>query len=107
MLLLIRMISIRTLKVLQGLKNLEVMRGELPDLRTLQSDQIGLFEVVLSPHSTLDGKTLRELHFREKYGLSALAVWRGGRPYRSQLRDMPLRFGDALLLHGLRDKFGV
>ncbi len=95
------------LKVLQGLKGLEVMRGELPDLRTLQSDQIGLCEVVLSPHSTLDGKTLRELHFREKYGLSALAVWRGGRPYRSQLRDMPLRFGDALLLHGLRDRFKV
>ena len=95
------------LRVLQGLKSLEVMRGDLPDLRTLQSDQIGLFEVVLSPHTTLDGKTLRELHFREKYGLSALAVWRGGRPYRSQLRDMPLRFGDALLLHGLRDKFKV
>ena len=95
------------LKVLQGLKGLEVMRGELPDLRTLQSDQIGLCEVVLSPHSTLDGKTLRELHFREKYGLSALAVWRGGRPYRSQLRDMQLRFGDALLLHGLRDRFKV
>ncbi len=95
------------LKVLQGLKGLEVMRGELPDLRTLQSDQIGLFEVVLAPHTTLDGKTLRELHFREKYALSALAVWREGRPYRSQLRDMPLRFGDALLLHGLRDKFKV
>jgi di/tricarboxylate transporter len=95
------------LKVLQGLKGLEVMRGEIPDLRTLQSDQIGLCEVVLSPHSTLDGKTLRELHFREKYGLSALAVWRGGRPYRSQLRDMQLRFGDALLLHGLRDRFKV
>ncbi|MBE9480006.1 MAG: SLC13 family permease [Chloroflexi bacterium] len=95
------------LKILQGLQSLEVMRDELPDLTTLQSDQVGLLEVVLSPHTTLDGKTLRELHFREKYSLSVLAVWRSGRPYRSQLRDMQLRFGDALLLHGLRDSFKV
>lgn len=95
------------LKVLQGLQGLEVTREGLPDLKTLQSEQVGLFEVVLSPHTTLDGKTLRELHFREKYSLSVLAVWRGGRPYRSQLRDMQLRFGDALLLHGLRDSFKV
>ena len=83
------------------------MRGELPDLKTLQSDQVGLTEVVLSPHTTLDGKTLRDLHFREKFGLSVIAVWRGGRPYRSHLRDMQLRFGDALLLHGPRDSFKV
>jgi di/tricarboxylate transporter len=100
-------VSPEDIEILQGLQNLEIMRGELPDLKTLQSDQIGLFEVVLSPHTTLSGKTLRELHFREKYGLSVLAVWRGGRPYRSQLRDMQLRFGDALLLHGLRDSFKV
>ncbi len=100
-------VSPEDLMVLRGLRDLEVMREGLPDLKTLQSDQVGLFEVVLSPHTTLDGKTLRELHFREKYSLSVLAVWRGGRPYRSQLRDMQLRFGDALLLHGLRDSFKV
>ena len=95
------------LKVLHGLQHLEVMREDLPDLKTLQSDQVGLFEVVLSPHTTLDGKTLRQLHFREKYGISVLAILRGGRPYRSQLRDMQLRFGDALLLHGPRNSFKV
>ena len=95
------------IKALQGLQGLDIMRGELPDLKTLQSDQVGLFEVVLSPHTTLDGKTLRELHFREKYGLSVLGIWRGGRAYRSWLRDMQLRFGDALLLHGARDSFKV
>jgi di/tricarboxylate transporter len=100
-------VSPEDLEVLQGLQSLEIIRGELPDLKTLQSDQVGLLEVVLSPHTTLAGKTLRELHFREKYGLSVLAVWRGGRPYRSQIRDMQLRFGDALLLHGLRDSFKV
>jgi di/tricarboxylate transporter len=93
-------------KTLQALIALEIEAGEgtVPDLDELQSDAVGISEVVLSPHSALAGKTLRELHFREKFGLNVLAIWRGGRPYRSSLRDMALRFGDALLLHGPRSR---
>jgi di/tricarboxylate transporter len=36
-----------------------------------------------------------------------LAIWREGRAYRSNLRDMELRFGDALLLHGPRERVRV
>ena len=95
------------LKVLNGLIQLEMELGHLPELETLQTDLIGSTEVVLSPHASLAGQTLRELHFREKYGLSVLAVWRGGTAYRSGLRDMPLRFGDALLLYGPRSYLRV
>ncbi|MCG8641907.1 MAG: SLC13 family permease [Desulfobacterales bacterium] len=71
-----------------------------PDPAVLENEHVGLIEVILSPHSVLSGQTLRQIHFREKYGLTVLAVWRKGRPYSSGLRDMPLEFGDALLLHG-------
>jgi di/tricarboxylate transporter len=64
-------------------------------------------EAVLSPRTTLEGKTLRQLHFREKYGLIVLAIWRRGHPYRTNLRDMALRFGDALLLFGPRNKLRI
>jgi di/tricarboxylate transporter len=60
-------------------------------------------EAIVSPYATLAGKTLDELHFRTKYGLNVLAIWRGGRPYRSNLKDMVLQFGDALLLYGPRE----
>jgi di/tricarboxylate transporter len=43
---------------------------------------------------------LRQLNFRDKYGLSVLAIWRRGQAHRSNLRDMALQFGDALLLLG-------
>ena len=91
-------------KTLQALIALEIEAGEraVPGLDELQSEAVGIMEVVLSPHTSLAGKTLRELHFREKFGLNVLAIWRGGRPFRSHLRDMQLRFGDALLLHGPR-----
>jgi len=88
----------------EGLQSLEIENQPLPDLGELESEEIGLVETVLTPHSTLVGKTIRELNFRFKYGLSVLAIWREGRAYRSNLRDKPLRFGDALLLYGPRKR---
>ena len=92
------------LLIVEGLQSLEIETEPVSDLGLLESEEIGLVETVLSPHSTLEGKTLRELNFRFKYGLSVLAIWRKGRAYRSNLRDKPLRFGDALLLHGPRKR---
>lgn len=91
-------------KALHGLIQLQIEAEEqaAPDLNDLQSEKVGITEVVLSPHTVLAGKSLRELHFREKFGLNVIAILRGGHPYRSNLRDMTLRFGDALLLHGPR-----
>ncbi len=77
------------------------------DATMLEDDYVGLMEVVLSPHSSLSGLTLRQINFREKYGLTVLAIWRRGRAYRSGLRDMALEFGDALLLHGHWKKLNV
>ena len=95
------------LVTMRGLQTLEVEPQAPPDLSELESESIGLTEVVLTPHTTLVGKTLGQLHFREKYGLSVLAIWREGEVYRSDLRDMELRFGDALLFHGPREKLKI
>jgi di/tricarboxylate transporter len=92
------------LSALQGLQDLEVDSGALPRLTELETDAVGLVEMVLSPHTTLVDRTLRELHFREKFGLSVLSIWREGQAYHTDLSEMPLRFGDALLLFGPRDR---
>jgi di/tricarboxylate transporter len=92
------------LQTLEGLGNLEIDHQAPPDMSDMQSEHVGLAEIVLSPRTTLAGKTLRQIRFREKYGLSVLAIWRGGRAYRSNLRDITLRFGDALLLYGSRQR---
>jgi di/tricarboxylate transporter len=95
------------LLTMNGLESLKIEGEAPPDLSELESEFVGLTEVVLSPRTTLAGKTLREIHFREKFGLNVLAIWRGGRPYRSSLRDMALRFGDAMLLYGPRENLKV
>jgi di/tricarboxylate transporter len=71
---------------------------------SLESGESGVVEAAIAPRSRAEGKSLRELDFRERYGLIALALWREGRPIRSDLANRTLRFGDALLLHGPREK---
>jgi di/tricarboxylate transporter len=95
------------LLTLEGLQGLEIDAEAPPDLAQLESEHVGLVEAVLSPRTTLAGKTLRQIYFRDKYGLSVLAIWRQGRAYRSDLRDMALHFGDALLLYGPRERLRV
>jgi di/tricarboxylate transporter len=90
------------LLTVDGLQTLKIETEPPPELSELESEEVGLVEAVLSPHTTLVGKTLREIHFRVKYGLSVLAIWREGQAYYSNLGEMALRFGDALLLHGPR-----
>ena len=59
-----------------------------------------LIEAVMAPRSELIDQTLTEVHFREKYGVNVVAIWRGGRPIRTGLSDIKLQFGDALLMEG-------
>ena len=71
---------------------------------TLESEEVGVVEAALAPRSSVVGSTLKDLEFTDRYGLIALALWRGGEPRHRDLADVPLRVGDALLLQGPRPK---
>ena len=60
----------------------------------------GMVEGVVSPRSSLIGQTIREIRFRETFGLNPLAIHQSGKTYYRQLAERPLRAGDAILLHG-------
>ncbi len=96
--------NIHDLPLLQGLKELELLDEDVPEPQSLESDSIQMAEVILAPRSLLAGKTLREINFRKKYGLTVLAIWREGKAYRTNLHNMPLEFGEALLVYGEREK---
>jgi len=72
---------------------------EAPEI-DLEAEDFGVIEAVVAPRSGIAGQTLKELDFRERYGLQVLAVWRDGRPVHEGLADICLRIGDALLLQG-------
>lgn len=75
-----------------------------PQGTQLESDTVGVSEVVVAPRSAAAGSSLRQLSFRDRYGLQVLALWRGGASIAKELANIPLRYGDALLLHGPVDK---
>jgi di/tricarboxylate transporter len=83
---------------------LEILPMRSYNEQDLESASIVILEVVLSPRSELVGRTLKEVHFREKYGMVVLAVWNGERVIRTGLADLRLTFGDALLVQGSRDR---
>jgi di/tricarboxylate transporter len=70
------------------------------DLERLEPGNVQLIEATLAPNSGLEGRTLRGVRFRDRYGFTALAIWRHGEAITEKLRDVPLHFGDALLLQG-------
>ncbi|HBT83393.1 MAG: potassium transporter TrkA [Desulfuromonadales bacterium GWD2_61_12] len=56
-----------------------------------------LVEAVVAPRSSLNGKSLKQVRFRSRYGLTALAVRHRGQVMRENLEDLQLRAGDVLL----------
>jgi di/tricarboxylate transporter len=65
----------------------------------------GVIEVVVSPRSTLIGKTIKEIRFRETFGVNPLAVHQAGKTYYRELADLPLQAGDMVLIHGTWEQF--
>ena len=92
------------LEIMRGLQALEVERKADRDVAALESARVGLAVVAISPTAGIARSSLRDLHFREKYGLTVLAVWRQGRVVRTNLATERLMFGDALLMHGPRSR---
>ena len=91
------------LEILDCLQNLELEEQVQTDLERLESDEIGVAEVTLSPRTSVTGKTVGELSFRDRFGLSVLAIWRKDRAFRTNLRDFTLEPGDALMVYGMRE----
>ncbi len=92
------------LEIMRGLQALQVERKADREVDELESASVGLAVVAISPTAGIARSSLRDLHFREKYGLTVLALWRQGRVVRTNLATERLMFGDALLVHGPRSR---
>ncbi|QCR09157.1 SLC13 family permease [Brenneria rubrifaciens] len=74
-----------------------VLRGEY---FSEQARDVGMAEVSLIPDSELLGKTLYEVGFRSRYGLSVVGIRRNGEAMEGVLADEKLQLGDILLVIG-------
>ncbi|MEE4278815.1 MAG: SLC13 family permease [Halieaceae bacterium] len=88
--------SERLLKSVRGIARVPIERSASGGPVT----EIGLAEVLLAPRSNLNGRTIREVRFREDHGLSVLGILRRGESLHDDLLDTRLEFGDSLLVGG-------
>ncbi|EIM63255.1 SLC13 family permease [Desulfobacter postgatei] len=59
---------------------------------------IGIAEIMLTPDSPLLGKNLKELEFQNRYNCLVVGIRRQGQPIVNAIEQMPLAFGDVLLI---------
>lgn len=62
--------------------------------------EIGMTEVLITPESALINRPLRAANFKERYGLSVLAIKRKGKYQFDDILDESISNGDMLLMHG-------
>lgn len=92
------------LDVLRGLQELEIETKVSANRGTLDSERLTLLDATLDPRSSLTGKTVGELNFRERYGIELAGIWREGGPVGAELSEERLQIGDALLLLGPHER---
>lgn len=71
----------------------------------LEEDEFHLAQITLAPNSYLQNRTLKSLNFRDRYGLSVLAVRRNNVDEVDHLANLPIQFGDAMLVQGPSKNF--
>jgi di/tricarboxylate transporter len=86
-----------------GLMVVNEMREEVDNVVDL-GREVDVIEATLAPRSSMVGRTLQSLQFRDRFGFTVLAVQREGEMITKRLRSIKLQFGDNLLLQGPRDR---
>lgn len=73
-------------------------------LSYVQTEKASLMEGMLGPKSKLVGKTLRDVGFRQQFGVIILAVHRQGANLMESFESLRLEVGDTLLFEGSAER---
>jgi di/tricarboxylate transporter len=87
---------------LRDAAGIAVRRGRHPGDADLRSSGSALVEAVVTPNSELNGRTLKGVDFRNRFGATALAIRRHGEDIRDKVGHVRLQVGDELLVLGPR-----
>lgn len=80
--------------------HLQMLSAENAKQEILHSEGSCASEVVVTANSNIVGRTPSQIRFNRKYDINLLAASRSGTTHRNRLRNMEIKAGDVLLLHG-------
>ncbi len=73
-------------------------------LKKKADERVVFVEAVIAPNSPFEGRTVKDLGFRQKYGATVLAIRHRGELMRDKVVTTVLRAGDTLLIEVEKDK---
>ncbi|WP_018706603.1 SLC13 family permease [Siminovitchia fordii] len=90
--------QISTIAELQNIVGLTLETGTNVELDDLKNGNTFLVEAVVSHHSSLLSKSIKQSQFRSRYDAGVIAVHRKNEKIQSKVGDIVLKPGDTLLL---------
>jgi di/tricarboxylate transporter len=84
----------------RSVQGLKLSVEEREGLETISAHEGSIVEGVIGPRSTITGKTIRELNFRQRFRMIILAIHRRGINMRDRIDSLPLEQGDTILMMG-------
>ena len=96
------LISIHTddFKELKETEGLRLTAYQNLKLETLEKRPAVLLEGIIGPQSSIIGRTLKELKFRQRFGVLILGIHRQSGEFRRNFEDVKIHSGDTLLIEG-------
>ena len=87
--------KIKTLKEREGIVLKSDVKFRDADV---ESDKTTLVEAVIAPNSEFEGKTVKKINFRHRFGATVLAIRHRGEIMRDKVVNTILKSGDTLLI---------
>ncbi len=87
-------------------EKIQALRDTGLEIEPVQSDGglsqcgVDLVELILAPHSAVEGHTLKEIEFRKRFGVTIIALRRLNRSFRTDVGNFSLALGDTFLAIG-------
>jgi di/tricarboxylate transporter len=69
-------------------------------LETIAAHEGSIVEGVIAPRSSITGRTIRDLNFRQRFRMILIAIHRRGINMRDKIDTLPLEAGDTILMMG-------
>lgn len=91
------------LLALQRVEGLQLVASDqLLASRLTQEGELGMAEVVVAPQASIQGFSIKELNFRQRFGVLAIGMLRKGMSLTGKFTHEPIMAGDMLLVVGDR-----
>ncbi len=84
----------------RSVEGLRLAVDDREGLETISAHEGAIVEGIIGPRSTIVGKTIHELNFRQRFRMIILAIHRRGINMRERIDILPLEAGDTILMMG-------